>query len=499
MNRRNLVLTIALAVFVQLGNASSARAAQGGYWRCEGTAGGAVGTVPNVLSPGTLDGAGEGSAVYGASVIGPTIWDPISGTTYSNSTSLAIDGAKQVRVADDAALDAPDFTIEAFIKTGLQTGYPGYVSHMIINNQGWQLDIDPDEDARTRFDTTAQINQTAGSGTGQRLADQRWHHTAVTFNGTSKLITHYTDYGVTATRTLNGTASEATSVAADLLFGANAAWPAGSYVDEIRYSNSVLTDSQFLRSVGNALWRFEGTPGATIGSVPNALNPGNLDGAGEAGALFAADVPDNYTYDPITDTNWINTSSMDMSNAGAVRVLDADELDAPAFTIEAFVKVQNQGGYPNFVSRLSGSRGWQLDMDPQEEARARADTAAQTNQWFGSGAAQSLADGGWHHVALTFEGDIMRLYVDGGNMATRTLNGLKADMTSVVNDLLMGSPAFPSGSYVDEVRFSASVLSPSQFLTASAVPEPSTFALAAIGLVGLMAWGRRKRRTKDES
>lgn len=489
MRQRNVV--VALLVLGLLGVASAAPI---GYWRFEGTAGNAIGNVPNVLNAGTYDGTGENSAVYSGSIIGPSIWDPITGTVYSNATSLNAAGTARVRVLDAAALDAADFTIEAFIKVGAnQAGWVRYIGHSGTGPLGWQMGFDPAEEARSRFDTAAQSNQVVGGLIPQRMDDLRWHHTAVTFDATTKLITHYTDYGIIATRVLNGSASEATAVAADMLFG-DSSMPAGTAVDEVRYTRGVLQSTLFLRSVNNAVWSFEGTPGAAIGAVPNLMNPGTLDGAGEGGALYSSDV--NWVarsvHDPISGQVWDNTSSLDMNAGGLVRVLDADELDAPAFTIEAFVKVQDQGGYPSYVSRLASGQGWMLDIDPQEDARARADTAALVNQTVGSGPAQSLADNDWHHVALTFDGTTMRLYVDYGNLATRTLTGLKSDMTNVAWDLLMRGSGFPAGSYLDEVRFSASVLQPEQFLR-GVYPEPTTLSLLALGGLGLLRRRRRKR------
>ncbi|NQT52788.1 PEP-CTERM sorting domain-containing protein [bacterium] len=491
MRQRNVV--VALLV---LGLLSVASAAPIGYWRFEGTAGNAIGNVPNVLNPGTHDGTGQNSAVYSGSTIGPSIWDPITGTVYSNATSLNASGSARVLVPDHDDLDAASFTIEAMIKVGADQGtYPRYVSHKAA--PGWQMDMSNSERARARFDTSAQINQWVGAGAPQSLADLRWHHTAVTFDAATKLITHYTDYGVTATHTLNGDASEATAVAANLLIG-DSSLPAGTAVDEVRYTEGVLSSSQFLRSVNNAVWSFEGTPGALVGVAQNRMNPGTLDGAGESGARYASDV--NWVarrvYDPISGQQWDNTSSLDMNAGGLVRVLDADELDAPAFTIEAFVKVQDQGGYPGFITRLGGGQGWQLDVNPNEYARSRVDTDTVPpgqNQTTGSTAAQSLADYDWHHVAFTFDGATMRLYVDYGNLATRSLVGFKGDVTNLTMDLLMRGSGWPAGSYLDEVRFTASVLEPDQFLQ-GVYPEPGTLSLLAFGGLGALLRRRRRKR-----
>ncbi|MEX2215069.1 MAG: LamG-like jellyroll fold domain-containing protein [Phycisphaeraceae bacterium] len=486
------ITAIALAVGFLFAS-SDAGATTVGVWSMEGTPGGAVGAVQNSANPGFLDGAGEGGAIYSSSVIGGQIWDPVSGSVAANTSSLNMGniGTARVRVLDDNALDASSFTVEAFILIGGdQAGFPAYVSHRTATPaRGWQLDINASEQGRSRFDTAATSNQVTANGVDQSLAGGVWHHTAVSYNAATNTISHYVDYGIVVTRTLTGTAADATAVAADLLIGG--AYPAGSAVDEVRYSNSVLTSSQFLRSVNNGFWQFEGTPGAAVGVVPNQSSPGHLDGNGQGGAVFGADRPNTHTLDPITGTIHNNTSSLNLGVPGLVRVLDDMELDAPAFTIEAFVKVQDQASFPAFINHFVGNTaGWQLDIDPQEEARVRIDTGTNNNQVIGSNPAQSLADGEWHHVAFTFDGVLGRFYVDYGNLATLNPAGLNLNVTNVAADLLFGSSTFPAGSFLDEVRFSAAPLDPSQFLRAVNVPEPATGLLLMAGLPWLM---RRRR------
>jgi hypothetical protein len=221
------------------------------------------------------------------------------------------------------------------------------------------------------------------------------------------------------------------------------------------------------------------------------MNPGSADGVGQLGVVYADDVPGPLTLDPTTGTTYENQSSLDMAS-GRVEINNLNlQLDAPEFTIQAFVKVADQNGYPNFVGRLDGDRGWQLDIDNAEDARARIDTAARNNQVVGSGAAQSLADNQWHHVALTFDGSLMQFYVDYGNLATKTLIGDPAHVNQITNSLFLSESGFPAGSYLDEVRYTNVVLAPEQFLRA--VPEPSTLALAAFSLCCLLARPRRRR------
>ena len=244
--QRPAILCLTLMVAVA---GTVVQAAPIGLWSFEGAPGSPVGSVPNLLNPGTLDGTGE-SAVYSSYVPDRRIYDPITATTYVNTSSLALNGV--VRVLDDNALDAPSFTIEAFIRIGAdQGGYPAYVSHRdgaLV--RGWQLDIDPEEDARVRVDTAASQNQVAGSNPAQRMPPGTWHHTAVTYDAATNTLSHYVDYGNVSTRSITGTPTDATAVAADLLLGSASGWPAGTVIDMVRYSPEVLVASQFLRGTG---------------------------------------------------------------------------------------------------------------------------------------------------------------------------------------------------------------------------------------------------------
>lgn len=248
-------------------------------------------------------------------------------------------------------------------------------------------------------------------------------------------------------------------------------------------------------------WRFEGESGGLVGTAVNSASPGTHDGTGQNGAVYAASVPQPFIYDPLNNIARTNLTSLGVSGTARVLVPDHDDLDAPSFTIEAFFRIgADQTGYPNYVSHSGGSgtgrRGWQLDIDPQEDGRARFDTAADDNQTIGGGGAQHIGVGEWHHTAVTFDATTKRYtyYLDYGNANGKTLNGIASDATSVPYDLLFGSPNWPAGSYLDEVRYSNEVLAPSQFLRATKelIPEPATLSLVGLGLLAA-AWRRRRR------
>ncbi len=247
---RKAVLAWAAAVLVGLAIAPPALAAVIGWWRFEGTPGQQITSVPNAANPGTLDGVPGSAAVYSGLLPGDYIYDPMTGNVSTNTASLDMGGAnRSVTIPYDPLLNASSFTIEVFFRIGADQGsYPSYINRM-QSNRGWQLDIDPNENARARFDTAAQTNQVVGSTSAQYLGIGRWNHTAVTFNGSTKGITHYTNYGNAATRTLTGDAADVTTnLTLNLILGSWAA-SAGTAIDEVRFHDTVLQPSQFLQAI----------------------------------------------------------------------------------------------------------------------------------------------------------------------------------------------------------------------------------------------------------
>ena len=159
---------------------------------------------------------------------------------------------------------------------------------------------------------------------------------------------------------------------------------------------------------------------------------------------------------------------------GEVSITGTDANVQPAdLTIEAFVKMKRQMPRHALLAskRRNGQTGasWSLSIDPQGFVRARFDTQPGAdsksgpgfNQTFGSSA--SMADGAWHHVALTFDQSTRSasIYVDhircGGGSTTGPL--VYDDSPLILGRGLDG--------WLDEVRLSPEVLHPEQFLRTS--------------------------------
>ena len=337
-----------------------------------------------------------------------------------------------------------------------------------------------------------------------------WQHVAAVVQPAAGTVNLYVNGAIAGTRTFTpGTATRAYGTNQWNIGNANPAattyrWCLNGRLDDVAYWDNALsaadindlyagakTPAQITSAITPVgYWRFEGLPGQTITTVPNAMSPGILDGTGQTAAVYTAARPYKQITDPLSGTTYANDSSLDISTnvSGNPSVLvPADPLlGATSFTMEAFIHMTgDQGAYPAYVKHNydagGGSlRGVQMDIDPGELARIRFDTAAAQNQVVGGGT-RFLRDGFWHHVAVTYDGNTkqMRQYVDYLSAGTGTLNGTTADVAAAAANFIMGGGAWPAGTYLDEVRYTAQVLDSPQFLRTAATILPVSYRIAS--------------------
>ena len=133
---------------------------------------------------------------------------------------------------------------------------------------------------------------------------------------------------------------------------------------------------------------------------------------------------------------------------GYVRVPDAPSLNSPAITVEAWVKgTTAQGRYRYLVAKGVNA----------DEAASYGLFTGQTGGLFfyvydrtldaavSPGPGPGIWDGKWHHVAGTFDGTAVRLYVDGKQVGNGAPAALKIDYNLPDgNDLFIGT-VWPHG------------------------------------------------------
>lgn len=241
--------------------------------------------------------------------------------------------------------------------------------------------------------TSVNPNEVDVSLQGDGLNDTpKWHHVALSFDETTGEIRIYFDYALAQSRILSDSeANGYTHPFAGLRFGKLSGSENGLLLDEIRYSDEILTTRQFLREPatggGNvtAYWRMEGEgdeseDGDDLFDVSNevsALHPANATG----NPKYSADVVASNIFDPISNATYVNNFSMDVSAPNSRLNVTSDEAFNTSFSLEFFMKLSGEpGGYHAFLRRTEmNDLRWQIDFDHAAlggfgRLRARFDT-----------------------------------------------------------------------------------------------------------------------------
>ncbi len=146
------------------------------------------------------------------------------------------------------------------------------------------------------------------------------------------------------------------------------------------------------------------------------------------------------------NSNWQNPESMNYE----VTVPNNPILEPAAFTAEAwFRSAGTQGAYVNIIhkgaSAYYGISTWTMHIN-NNILSLKIPTAGLSSP---AASSSIILDGKWHHVAGTYDGSSVRLYVDGAEIGSGTpyTGGLVYNMAHT-NDLSIGS--WFNG-YMDEV------------------------------------------------
>ncbi|MBQ2632116.1 MAG: laminin G domain-containing protein [Kiritimatiellae bacterium] len=250
--------------------------------------------------------------------------------------------------------------------------------------------------------------------------------------------------------------------------------------------------------------------------VTNAAAPGTLTGypyrqtgCMSFGGAAGANLP-TYTnafsssmtwYDPVTGERATDGKGMYFSTAGgdgsgngsAVLVTDNAALHCERITVECMMKValganktalaswthlltMRNADQASTPSNTKNIKAWGMIVNasgnlvvqaqvPLSDGSA-ADTSLSMTDIYTSGV--NLADGNWHHVAITYDQTTMRVYIDYALRASREWGHGLTYGTASKNRLCIGT--FDATTYgrwqgfIDEVRISDEALPPEQFL-----------------------------------
>lgn len=249
-----------------------------------------------------------------------------------------------------------------------------------------------------------------------------------------------------------------------------------------------------------AHWRFEeGTAGA-VAAGTDAL----LDSSGNLLHMTPVLGP---TYEAVSNPN--STLGMNFAGRSWASRPDSAAFLTQSLTIEGFVRIDGSGASLQQILFRGDLRG---GVDPYYLGVLNGRLAFNVSDLITDvrlDAPDLLPTGEFVHVAGTLDDatDIMRLFVNGAEVASRSAGGRRPD------DPLFASARVSIGGLddgfnrqtqlfngvIDEVRLSDRALNPDEFLNArtlQAVPEPASVAIWAFLGLGLVASRYTRRRQK---
>jgi YD repeat-containing protein len=149
-------------------------------------------------------------------------------------------------------------------------------------------------------------------------------------------------------------------------------------------------------------------------------------------------------------------------------------------TIEAWIKLNsNSGNYQDIVCRESWGQvgtGGGYEFSISSAGKVRLDLYQSHNQYTTVIGSTTVSTGVWHHVAGVFDGNQMRVYLDGTLNGSLSTTSGPASGTSPLNIGKSTYTTYYFGGLIDDVRISAAALYSSNF-TAGLGPANNTRAL----------------------
>jgi hypothetical protein len=294
------------------------------------------------------------------------------------------------------------------------------------------------------------------SGTAQ-LPLNTWSHVAATYDGTNLRL--YVNGTLVGTRAMSG---QVTATANPLRIGGNTIW--GEYfagrIDEVRIYNRPLAATEITRDMNAAIvsglvaaYGFEEASGTTATDTSGKGNNGTLQGAARtANGRFGRAL----SFDGVND--WVT-------------VADAASLDSTRVTVEAWVYPTTLSGWRTTVLKERAG-GLVYGLYAHDNAPNPAMTIAMSGVDQSASGSASLPLNTWTHLAATYDGTTIRLFVNGVQAGTRAVSGSLAASTG---PLRIGGNAV-WGEYfsgrIDEVRIYNRALSAAEIQADMNRPVP---------------------------
>ncbi len=443
------------------------------YWRL-GESGGSTAFD----SAGTHDAAYSGTINYNepGAIVGDT------------DTAVDLAGGYAVK-SWTAELNTPVFTVESWVRADLidVNWRTPYMNRWVDSSSGSPLcygsNFYKDQTNHNWEFWIGRGSTTPGfaSLNGPQVEEGEWTHLVGSYDGTTMRFHVNGELVGSATITYEPVPTDKST----FKIGTGAAsWIGG--MDEMAYYDTALTPEQV--AIHHAVGRYR--PVADV--VTFHLDEGTGSTIHDSGHNEATGALQNGT--GWTTGKYGNALSFDGIDDYADCGNDTSLLCPDEITIEAWINPTDITGRREIATK-EGSYYFNVI-----DGKVGVDLAGtSTPGHFETGAL--ISAGEWSHVAATWDGNDVTVYVDGIAEATGTTTGT---MASTSSHLFLGAMRggatvyFPFAGALDELAIYSYALTPGEILARAnagppvATPEPGSIVLLALGLLGLLV--RRRRR-----
>ncbi|MFX0200112.1 MAG: LamG-like jellyroll fold domain-containing protein, partial [Candidatus Hodarchaeota archaeon] len=321
-------------------------------------------------------------------------------------TALKLDGNDYVKVPNDPSLNIGQGTWEAWLKFDAKPTEGTMMNPLAKANQYWihasNGADDPFDDESIILPDSIQVKITVGGKRYIATTDANfietgiWYHVAGTYDG--DILSLYVNGELIDTN--NNPSGSIDLQDPDLTIGT---WSTliDSFigvVDEVRIWNRALTGEEILEYTFGLMgeWNFNEGSGSIAFDTSGFNNNGNLSGGKFGNGLY---------FDGINDY---------------VEVSDSDLLEPTEITIEAWVNsLGSPGNFKYIISKYLPNKYMSYSsygLYTGNSGGLRFYIGYDSGVIFSPDAGTGIWDGEWHHIAGTFDGTYVRLYVDNAQV-----------------------------------------------------------------------------------
>jgi hypothetical protein len=373
--------------------------------------------------------------------------------------ALSFDGVNDlVTVTDTPSLDvASGMSLQAWVYPTALTGVRSLVMKEATAGRAYALYASDTATRPAAYVATSASPATDGASGTAQLPLNTWSHVTATYDGATLRL--YVNGTLVDTHPVSG---QVMATADPLRIGGNVVW--GEYfagrIDEVRIYNRPLAAAEITRDMNAAIvsglvaaYGFEEASGTAATDTSGKGNNGTLQGAARTGnGRFGSAL----SFDGVND--WVT-------------VPDAASLDSPRVTVEAWAYPTTLSGWRTAVLKEQ-TDGLVYGLYAHDNVPNPAMTIALGGVDQSASATASLALNTWTHLAATYDGTTVRLFVNGVQAGTRAVSGSLAASTGALR--IGGNAVW--GEYfsgrIDEVRIYNRALSAAEIQADMNQPVP---------------------------